>query len=102
MIAEEALFWPEFKSAGWLSSVTFKASTFDAFLVKPGQVTSNGALSTGYEIVYQDGDAPMLKEGDALTVDGVKFRVRDTPTVTDQPADSQTGFFKHARLSAIK
>jgi hypothetical protein len=102
LIAAEALFWPEYKDAGWLSSAVWKAATFDAFFVKPGQVTANGALSTGYEIVYQDADAPALKEGDTITVDGVKFKVRDTPYVSDQPGDSQTGYFKHARLSSVK
>ena len=102
MIADEMLFWPEYKAAGWLSSVTFKTATFDAFFVRPAQVTTNGALSTGYEIVYQDADAPTLKEGDPITVDGVKFKVRDTPYVSDQPGFSQTGFFKYARLSALK
>ena len=65
---------------------------------KPGVITANGAISTEYAIVFPAADMAALKEGDAITVAGTKFKVRETPMSTS----SSSGYFKRAPLTAIK
>jgi len=94
----EAALWETYQDAGWTVAATWKGAAHDVLFEAPGVVTANGAVSTEYAIVYPAADMATLKEGDAITVNATKFKVRETP----MPTSSSSGFFKRAPLSALR
>lgn len=94
----EGAVWQTFRDAGWTVAATWKGAAHDVLFEKPGVITANGAISTEYAIVFPAADMAALKEGDAITVAGTKFKVRETPMSTS----SSSGYFKRAPLTAIK
>jgi len=98
----EAAVWQTLQDEGWSVPAVSKGRSAFVMFVMPGGVTPNGARSTDYEMTYWTADLPTLKEGDPITVAGVKYKVRDTPDVTAMPGYSRTGNFKHALLTALK
>jgi hypothetical protein len=111
---DESVFQGAMKEAGMTTRARVKSggATVDIDLtdwMTPDTVLANGALSKQYEMEYVATDLPKLKEGDAVTLldaAGVpltkqKYQVRQPPTVTDQPGESRTGFFKLAVLTKL-
>lgn len=99
------VFWPAFKSAGLLSeaTVTSGGSTFtmDVGFSMPDQDRmGRGVLSRDYEIEYQHADAPVLDEGDTVTIDAVAYRVRQAPYIP-HPGNAADGYFRCALLTKV-
>ena len=112
--AIEAQFWPAMKLSGMLRTVRVKPSgkpviDVDVVCSEPDSIRFDATISKDYSIEYQYTDLPTLAEGDPVTLldaDSMplpkgKFRVRMAPMVTDNPADSQTGFFRRAVLTKL-
>lgn len=104
---DPSVFWPEFKSAGMLSTATDADGDFDVGFAMPGQPKLNGSgWSNEYEIEYQTADRPNLAEGDALSIvdpDGNAlgdFRVRAKPYVS-APGNAADGTFMCALLTKV-
>jgi len=110
---DESVFWAEFIAAGFLKKVRVKptgAPLTDVY-VRWDEPNNNflGAQSKDYQIEYQHSDIPTLSEGDAVTklddagnpISKEKYKVRETPFVNANPADSQSGFFRHALLTKL-
>jgi len=111
---DESVFWPELQAAGMLRHVRVKPSSRPATDVyvrwdRPDDLNRVGAQVTDYEMEYQHADLPTLAEGNAVTlldadgnpVAGGKYQVRQPPFVNADPANSRTGFFRHAYLTKL-
>jgi hypothetical protein len=111
---DESVFWPELQAAGMLRQVRVKPSGRAATDVyvrwdRPDDVSRIGAQATDYEMEYQHADLPTLAEGNQVTllddngdpVAGGKYQVRQAPFVPPDPANSRSGFFRHAYLTKL-
>ena len=111
---DRSLFWPELKSAGMLRSALVKQSgrlpvTVDVKYEQPTNAIFGQAASQDHQIEYQAADLPALTEGDPVSflddagvvIRAERFKVREAPFVSSDPATDRTGFFKLALLTRI-
>lgn len=81
---DPSVFWPAFKQAGMLDVATYQgpigpALDFDVGFKRPDQVVLDGMVhTTDYSIEYM-ASAVELKRGFIITVEGVQYKVRQTP-----------------------
>lgn len=76
----------------------------EAGYIRPDVLKMRGALSAEHEMKYQADQLPDLTEGDTVeflsgVANGMTFRVRSTPFVSDDPAEDRSGYFKWAYLT---
>lgn len=111
---DESVFWPAMQSVNMLTPVRVKQSGKPAVDVhvewfEPDLIMASGAQSRAYDMKYQTADLPALAEKDVvqwldaggLPIKDKKFEVREPPRVSDNPAESQTGFFRRAALTKL-
>jgi hypothetical protein len=81
---DASVFWPAFQQAGMLDVATYQppngvAKEFDVGFSRPDQVVLDGMVhTTDYSIEYQAADIE-LQRGYVLRIDGVDYKVRQTP-----------------------
>lgn len=102
---DRSAFWPQFLAAGFLDTATITSGgTTDDYNVgfsRPDQPRFDGrGRSTDYEIEYQAADLPSLAENDAVTIDGINYRVREDPFV-EPGGNAADGYFKRALLTKV-
>lgn len=96
---DNALFWPAFAQAGFLSVANVtqtgdSAKNVDVSFRRPGEI-ANGIITTQYEIEYQRSDLATLAEGDPVTIGSESFKVRQAPVAQGD------GFFYVAALTKL-
>jgi hypothetical protein len=102
--AQNAKFWPAFKAAGYLVEASAVApggtepTTFDVELLAPEEHPLTGVRSVEWTMEYQTHDAPWLREGAEVVVDGVLYRMRANPQPSDTDPD---GYFQIAILTRV-
>jgi hypothetical protein len=93
--------WSEFDAAGFHVVATDGDGTFAVDFSKPDfDRMGRAVLSRDYEIEYRHADRPSLKEGDALTIDGESYRVRQAPYIA-APGNAADGTFRCALLTKV-
>ena len=102
---DRSVFWPRFLAAGFLDTATITSggttADYNVGFSQPDQPRFDGRVrSTDYEIEYQAADLPSLAENDAVTIDGVLYRVREDPFV-EPGGNAADGYFKHALLTKV-
>lgn len=102
---DRSVFWPQSLAAGFLATATITSggttATYSVSFSQPDQPRFDGrGRSTDYKIEYQAADLPSLAENDAVTIDGVLYRVREDPFV-EPGGNAADGYFKHALLTKV-
>jgi hypothetical protein len=98
---DSSVFWPAFKNGGMLDVAVYQplngvAVPFDVGFNRPDQVVLDGMVhTTDYSIEYQAADIE-LQRGYVLRIDGVDYKVRQTPTAKGD------GTFYVAALEVVK
>jgi hypothetical protein len=111
---DRSVFWPAFKEAGMLRSVSVKQSgkqavTVDVKYEQPTQRIFGQQASQDLTIQYQAADLPYLKEDDPVTfldaagapIRTERFKVREAPYVSANAGEDRSGYFKYALLTQI-
>lgn len=104
--------WQALADAGMLRRALVKqrgkpAATVWVGYEEPATMRFGGARSIDYQIEYQFADLPFLVEGDSVTlldnsdipVPKQKFVVRESPFVSDIPAQGSDGTYRRALLT---
>jgi hypothetical protein len=100
---DETVFFPAFKATG----ITVEAIvapgggtdvTVDVIYSQPDARFTTGVQSAQHLMEYQAADLPGLIEGDAVTIDGTAFRVREASYID---GETPTGFFRKALLTKV-
>lgn len=98
----QSVFWDAFADAGLLVDASLPTGVIKVGFARPDTLRMDGLTrSTDYEIEYQHADAPGLAEGDAVEIGGSSYRVRETPHVTDNPAQGSDGTWRRALLTKV-
>jgi hypothetical protein len=101
-----AALWPTLKAQGALKTASTvlagctEITYFDVAFARPTMTIFESVRSSDYEIEYQHQDAPTLAEGAEVVVDGIYYRVRETPRVDPDRGDD--GFWRQALLTELR
>ncbi|HOX90229.1 MAG TPA: hypothetical protein PLN55_11510 [Burkholderiaceae bacterium] len=94
------VFFQAFQRAGLLVQATHLPASptptdFAAHWLRPDRLLlADEAQTVDYEIEYQTADAPAIRRGDPLRVDGKDYVARSAPRATGD------GYFSHLMLDA--
>lgn len=113
---DRSAFKDEFVGAGMWAPIRVTSTDSPAVVTdthagfkSPDNVRLGGSLSRDYEIEYVATDLPDLAEDqrvdfldeDGDEISGQAYRVRQAPSVTDNPGDDQSGYFLRALLTKL-
>lgn len=100
-----ARFWPAAKLTGMLDAMTLLDETpprdIDVAFTMPDTTRNNGTRSRDFKIEYVHADAPDLRQGARVSIDGTDYTVREKPYVPENPQqiNGGDGYWRQALLS---